>query len=448
MENKVDGFIKDYKRSLFILATPLLTALIVQTMYNIVDTAFVGRLGTDAIAALTFSFPLFFFLVAINSGLGIGTGSRISRLLGAKRKEDAENTAMHGLIASLLLALFLFTTCWVLQDRLFILFGASGNVLKLANSYMLIILFGVFVMFPGYVLNSIFSAQGDTKTPMKVQITGLVLNIILDPIFIYTFGYGVKGAAIATVIALTISLVMGAYYIRKKSYLHIRLSSFKYSYEALKDIIKVGIPASFMMLIISVYIVFLNNVMSSFGTEYVAAFGISWRLESLITLPMVAFSMSSVTLVGMFCGAKRFDLVRKTVSYSLKICIGIALAIGSLFFAAPSLFFRIFTSDASILSIASAYMKINVFTFPLLAINMTACRVTQGLGHGMPAFVIQFIRVFVVAVPLAYAFVFLFGYGFLSVAVAMVIGSLVASIVSLIWLKSKLRSVEKMCKEF
>jgi len=446
--NRTDEFVKNPKKALFTLAFPVLIAMFVQTMYNIIDTAFVGRLGADAIAALTFTFPLFFVLVSINSGLGIGMGSRISRLLGAKKKKEAENTAVHGLIISLFLAALVLITGITAQDAIFSLFGASGNVLMLAKDYMSIILYGVCIMFPVYVINNMFVSQGDTKTPMKVQITGLIVNIILDPIFIYVLGYGIKGAAIATVIALAIPLTMNIYFLKKKSYLKVRISSFKYSYKVVKEIFSVGAPASLMMLIVSIYVIFLNKAMAHFGTDYVAAFGLASRLESLVVLPIVAFSMSTVTLVGMFYGAKRYDLVKNIVWCSMRICTFLALVLGSIFFAFPSLFFRIFTSEVNLLAIASAYMRLNVFTLPFMPINMIASRVTQGLGFGLPSFVIHFVRIFVVAIPLAYFFVFVLDYGFLSVAVAMIIGAVISSTVAFIWLVLKLKKINNYGKEF
>ena len=183
-KNRVDEFIKNPKKALFRLALPIAIAMMVQVMYNIVDTAFVGRLGADAIAALTFSFPLFFVLMALNSGIGTGMSSRIARYLGDKNKKQAENTAFHGLLISLGLALIIFIIGMLSLQSLFSLFGATESVAKLGISYMSIILLGIFFMFPSYVLSSIFSDQGDTKTPLKVHIIALIFNIILDPIFI------------------------------------------------------------------------------------------------------------------------------------------------------------------------------------------------------------------------------------------------------------------------
>jgi len=298
-------------------------------------------------------------------------------------------------------------------------------------------------MFPAYILSNIFSAQGDTKTPMKINISALILNAILDPIFIYTFKLGIKGAAIATVISFLFSLILGIYYIKRKSYLYIHKSSFKFSLEILKDIIKVGAPASLMMIFMSIYVIFLNLFMIKFGTNYVAAFGIATRLESVAMMPVVAFSLSTMTLIGMFYGAKRYDLVKNITWYSIKICLTIASSVGLIFLIFPSLFIKIFTAETALISIGSAYLRIDVFTFPLMAFSILVSKAMQGMGYGLPGLVINLIRVFIVSVPLAYLFVNILNYGFLSIAVAMVIGGLSSVIVGFIWLESKFLKLKK-----
>ena len=438
-KNRVDEFIKNPKKALFTLALPMIIAMLVQVMYNIVDTAFVGRLGADAIAALTFSFPLFFVLISLNSGIGTGMVSRISRYLGAKNKEEAENTAMHGLLISIAAALLIFILGTLTLKPLFVIFGATPSVIALGTGYMSIILIGVFFMFPSFMINGIFSAQGDTKTPMKVQISALILNIILDPIFIYVLGYGVKGAAIATSIAFFFALILNIYYLNKKSYLKIRLSCFKFSFNIIKEIFKVGAPASMTMLLMSFYMMFLNRFMAHFGTDFVAAFGIASRLESVAVMPLVAMAMSLLTLIGMFYGAKRFDLVKSISWYGIKISILFTSAIGFLFFLFPWIFLRIFTPDTTLLSIGSAYLRIEVFTFPLMAVSFNIARIMQGMGFGLPGFIINLVRIFFVAVPLAYIFVYILGFGYLSIAVAMVLGGIASNVVGIAWLKVKLK---------
>ncbi|MFH1438923.1 MAG: MATE family efflux transporter [Candidatus Woesearchaeota archaeon] len=437
--NRIDEFINNPKKSLFKLAWPMLIGMLVQTLYNIVDTAFVGRLGAESIAALTFSFPIFFIFIAINSGIAIGMSSRIARYLGGKNKEQAENTAMHGLIISVLLSVIAVILGVAFLDPIFSLFGAEGVVLVLAKEYMSIVLYGMLFMFLSFLINSIFSAQGDTITPMKVQVFALVLNIILDPIFIYVLGYGVKGAAIATTISFILGFIGFVYYLHKKSYLTIHPSSFTFSTRIIKEIFSIGIPGSMMMLLMSLYLMFINKFMAHFGIDYVAAFGITFRLESVAIMPIVAFSTAILTLVGMFHGAKRNDLLKEIIWYGIRINVLFTAAIGALFFIFPKLFLMLFTTDAALLQLGSAYLRIQVLYFPLIAITMMIARSMQGMGYGMPGLIVNLVRVIFVAIPLSYVFIFVLGYGYLSVVTAMVLGSLVSAVIGIVWLVYELK---------
>jgi len=438
-KNRVDEFLVNPKKALFTLAIPTIAGMFVQIMYNIADTAFVGRLGADAIAALTFSFPLFFILISVNSGIGVGMSSLISRLLGAKNKDEAENVAMHGLLISISMAIVISVVGILTLGHVFRGFGASETVVPLAVDFMSIILFAIVFMFVSFIINSLFAAQGDTKTPMKMQITSLVVNIILEPIFIYVLGLGVKGAALGTLVAFVVSLSIGIYFIRKKSYLRLRWSAFKFTPRIIKEIYSVGGAATLMMLLISIYTMFINRFMSHYGTEYVASFGIVVRLESVATMPVMALSMALVTLVGMFYGAKRFDLLKDIIHYSMKMGVLFTSTVGALFFLMPYPFLRIFTPDANLLSLGSAYMRIEVFTFPLMIISMLVSRAMQGMGFGLPGLILNLIRVIIVAIPAAYIFVYVLGYGYMSICVAAILGGIASNIVAFIWLHIKLR---------
>jgi putative MATE family efflux protein len=441
MGSRVDEFIQNPRKALLVLATPIAIAMFVQTMYNIVDTAWVGRLGARAIAALTFAFPIFFILIGLTSGMGTGINSVIARQLGAGDKEAAENAAAHGLIMSEVFAALVFLLSLFSLRPLFSLFGATTEVLGLSLDYMFIILLGVFVMFPAYALNSIFSAQGDTRTPMKVQIAALILNAVLDPVFIYVLGYGIAGAAIATVVAFAFSLGLYFFYLGSRSYLKLRLRRFRFCFPLCREICRVGAPAALTMLTMSIYVMFLNRFMAHFGTDYVASFGLATRLESFAAMPIVALSVSLVTLVGMFLGARKIDIMKQVSWYGLKIGVAFTSILGIIFFIFPSLFLRIFTPQAALLMIGSAYIRIDVLTFPLMTVSTVVSRILQGMGFGVPGLIINFIRIFIVAVPLAYVFVFVLGYGFLSIAWAMVLGGVASNLTAFMWLTAKFRGL-------
>jgi putative MATE family efflux protein len=444
MESRVDSFIANPKKALRTLAYPIAVGFLVQALYNIVDTIWVGRLGADSIAALTFAFPLFFLLISINSGIGTGMGAGISRYLGAKNRAEAENMADHGVVLSLIFALVFFTIGWFALVPVFRLFGATDSVLPLSLSYMRIVLIGVFFMFPSFVMNSLFTSQVDSNTPVSVQIAALILNAILDPIFIYTFGMGVAGAAIATDIAFAFSLTLLTYYLYTKSHVRLNVHRFKWHWKYSWEIMRVGTPAAGMLIMMSIYIVFINRFMAHFGTEYVAAFGIVSRLETFALFPIIAISLSLLTLVGMFYGAKRYDLMRRMIWYGIKTSLVFTGIAALIFFVFARHILWLFTDSASLLEVSILYLRVDVFTFPLLAFAINISRALQAIGKGLPGLVIQVVRIFVVAVPCAYLFVYHLGYGFLSVAFAMVLGGIAACAVGLVWMQASFKRVPEV----
>lgn len=438
----VQEFIKDPRKALFKLTLPILGTMFVQVLYNIVDTAFVGRLGSEAIAAITYSFPVFFFMISLNAGIGIGMGSRISRSLGAGQKFRANNTATHGILLSIFIAILVSSVGTIFIGPLLDLFGATGDVRPMAMEYLSVILFASFFIFSSGIFNQIFNAQGDTKTPMKIVVTALIINIILDPVYIYVLGLGVKGAAYATLSAFGMALIIFTITFLKKSQVQFIIRGFSLKFETIKEILSVGIPASLTMIIISVYLSFINKFMAHFGTDYVAAFGIVARLESMAVMPMASISLAMVTLTGMFYGAKQFKILDDTVWYSLKISVLMSLVVAVVFFAVPGLFFRIFTNDAGLIQLGVDYMRINVFTFPFMAVTITMSRVMQGLGYGLPGMFVNLTRVLILAVPLSFVFIFIFNLPYLSVPVAGVIGGGVASLVGVVWYRSLLKKCQ------
>jgi len=441
LHKRLNRFIRNPKKALFTLALPTVIAMVVQTMYNVVDTAFVGRLGVEAIAALTFAFPVFFIIIALNQGLNVGMSAKISQFIGAKNKTAAENVAVHGLLISLAVGLFLSVLSLVFLKTIFVFLGASGEVLGLSISYMQIILLGSVVAFPAFMFHGIFTSQGDTKTSMKIQVSSLILNIVLDPIFIFVFGLGVRGAAIATALAWLFSLLLSVYYLKKKSHLDINLKVFDFSPWIVKKIIFIGAPASLLMLLISAYVLVLNKVMVYFSNAHVAAVGIAFRLENVAIMPVVGGSIALLTLVGMFYGARRYDLVKKTIFYGLKVGILFTLAGSLIIFIFAELFLRIFTTDASLIALGANFVRIDVWVLPVLAVATLINRSMQGLGTGLPGLVINIVRVLAVSIPLTLIFVFVLGFGYLSAAWADVIGGSVAAVVAVTWIVLKLKKL-------
>ncbi|MBN2808452.1 MAG: MATE family efflux transporter [Deltaproteobacteria bacterium] len=437
----MENFLGAPRRALFRLAWPTLMATLVQTMYNLVDTAYIGRLGSAPLAALTFSFPLFFTLVSFNIGMGVGLNAMVSRSLGAGQERDAANTALHGIASSLLCAALLFLITELFLDPLLTLLGAEAVVHKLAGDYMRIIAAGVFLMFPMYAISSIFTAQGDTITPMKIQFFTLFLNLGLDPLFIFTFKLGIKGAAIATDLALLAGLLMAAFYLKRRSRLQFSRKIWQFSPATIKELYAIGLPASLTMLLMAIYMMGINRLIAGYGTDTVAALGLVTRIDSAVIIPMVALSVSLLTLTAFFYGARQFHLLAEIIHFAMLVNIAFALGCALLMFLWPSFFLRCFTNKAEPLRLAAAYLRLEILSFPFMAITIAANRALQGLGLSLPGMVINGTRLFVVALPLASLFVIYLKYDFRLVAIAGLCGNLASSSLAYFWLKKILAEI-------
>ena len=201
----------------------------------------------------------------------------------------------------------------------------------------------------------------------------------------------------------------------------------------------VGFPASLMMIVMSIFLMIFNWFMANFGTEYVAAFGIGFRAESVVIMPVMAGSFAVMTLVGMFFGAKRVDLIKGVVWYGIKAGLLYTLIVGGIFFAFPSLIYKIFTSDPTLLKIGVPYLRVIVFAYPFMGITMIIGRTLQGMGYGVPGLVINLLRTILISTPLSYLFVFVFGFGYLSVVVSIVIAAVIASVVAVVWFEWEIK---------
>ncbi len=416
-------------------------ATLIQTMYNLVDTAYIGRLGAEPLAALTFSFPLFFTLVSFNIGMGVGLNSTVARLIGAGDKAAAANTVLHGIASSLLCAAVLFLLAEIFLNPLLTLLGARGEVHKLAADYMRIIAAGAFFMFAMYAINSSFTAQGDTVTPMKIQFFTLFLNIILDPLFIFTFDLGIAGAAMATDIALICGLIMAIFFLRRRSVLQLSRKVWHFSLATIKDIFAIGLPASFTMLLMAIYMMGVNRMISGYGTDTVAALGLITRLDSAVIIPMVAFSVALLTLSALFYGSHRYQLLSEIIGFAILVNISFALLCSVTMFFWPHIFLRFFTDKTEPLRLAISYLRLEIFSFPFMAITISCNRALQGLGHGLPGLVINGVRLFIVALPLAAFFTIYCNYDFRMVAIASLCGSITSATIAGVWLKRRLKKI-------
>ncbi|MEE2876252.1 MAG: MATE family efflux transporter [Candidatus Neomarinimicrobiota bacterium] len=446
-ESRLTEFTANPRRAMWTLATPMMIGMMVQTIYTIVDMIFVGKVSGDALTALAFNLPLLFFGLGLVFGLGSGVTAVIAQYIGAEDKRNADNSAEHAVLLGVFLGTILTLVGIVWGRELLSLLGTPEHILPLAWDYFRVIATCYLFLVLSIFFRSVLSGEGDMKTPMIIQGGGTVLNIILDPILIFGLEMGVQGAAVATVISQGLVALIFAYLmiVKEQSYITFSLRGFSFSQAILKKIFVIGLPASFSMIIMSIGGGAFNRILVLFSSEAVAGYQIGIRLDHVFLMPAISISTSLVTLVGMFYGAQRLDLVRMITSYAIKSCILVAVAIGGLFFVLAPEIVKGFSSEPAIRDVGSQYLRYFVFGYPFVAVSMISGRVLQGLGKGMPMLILTFMRVLLLSVALASYFVFVLGKSMEWVWISQVVAVAVSAVVATIWLVStfrKLRSDE------
>ena len=439
--SRLNTFSEKPKKALWTLAIPILAGMSIQTIYTTVDMIYIGRLGGEAIAAVAFNMPLLFFVLGLSMGLGSGVTASIARFIGASDKINADNSAEHALLMASGISIFMVIMGLLYGKQVLVMLGTPPELIDIAWSYLRIITIGLFFMVFSGFFRSILAGEGDMKTPMIITAIGTVLNIILDPIFIFVLGFGVPGAAIATVIsqAIVFSIFIYLFLIKEYTYVTFRMRDFSFSRYIIYDIIKVGVPASMAMIIMSLGQAVFNKILVSYSAYSVAAYQIGGRIDVVIFLPIMAIATALTTLVGMFYGAKDFDNVKFIIKYGMLRSVFITTVGSIIIFILAPLIVKVFSNEPEIQQIAATYLRFVVFIYPLISIGMTSGRVMQGLGMGLPMLVTTTIRVLGISAPLALIFNYVLHKPIEWMWYAMIISTVIAVSTAALWLRFALR---------
>ena len=439
--SRLKAFVDNPSKSLWTLAIPIIAGMAIQTLYSIVDMFFIGRISGSAIAAVAFNFPIFFFVMGISFGLGSGVTASIARFIGSDDKVNADNAAGHAILIAIVISALLTSLGLLYGKQILLKIGCTPEVLPEAWEYLKVSCYGIsFGVFSGF-FRSILAGEGDMKFPMILAGFGTILNIILDPIFIFTLGFGVAGAAWATTISQMIVFVIFIFmlFVKEHAYVKFQLRDFSLSKYILIDIIKVGLPASLSMIVMAVGQLIFNRMLATFSTDAVAAYQVGGRIDMVVFLPIFGIASALTTMVGMYFGANEIDKIRYITKYGISRAF-IITSIGSilLYIFAPVIISG-FTDEIVIKNIAVDYLRVISLLFPFISIGLTIGRILQGLGLGMPSLIITTIRVIGVAGPLAYYFIYMLGKPVEWMWYAMFISGIMATMISIFWLKLAFR---------
>ena len=374
------------------------------TMYNVVDTFFGGRISTQALAALSLSFPVFFLIIAFGSGLATGSTALIGSALGEKDRNQARMYGIQAISFGVVISVVLTLLGYALSPALFRILGAEDQYLADALIYMRTIFYGTVFFMINHMMNAVLQAMGDTKSYRNFLIGSFILNVGLDPWFIYgglgVPAMGIRGVAVATVAVQAGGVVYLALRVKKTGLLSgARLRDFLPRLHEFKNIAGQGFPASINMLTVAAGIFVITYYAGRFGQTAVAAYGAAVRVEQIVLLPTIGLNVAALTLSAQNSGAKQFERVRETINTALKYG-AVLMAAGSVlvFFLAPFLM-DLFTDDPQVLASGKLYLRIDalvLYAYVVLFVHVSAL---QGMKKPLFALVIGLYRQ--VAAPIA-----------------------------------------------
>ena len=448
----IESIIGDPKKAINRLAYPTILSMLLMFANNLIDSMWIGGLGSAPLAALGFMSPLYLVIIGFGVGIGAGANSAISRLIGAKRYEESNNAALHSIVLALLVSLIIFIVGAFFLKDLLLLFGAV-DVIGYAMDYGAIIFFFCYVILFPAVISSLFRAEGDIKRATVPLIYNAILNLILDPILIYYFNWGIRGAAIATVLSTLVNLLAMLYWylIKRDTFLDLSLKHYHRKLELYKEILLVSIPASIEELIYSIVAISLNYlIMLTAGTIEVAIFTAVWRFVSIGFLPCIAIGVSTITVSGIAYGAKNFENFKTTINYSTFVSFIITLIICIVFFvfAYPiSEYFNFISGDLHMIRRTAEVLRIMVFYNLFIPFGATAAYVYQGVGLGFKSLALTILRELILSVLFAYLLGIVFKMGVFGVYLGAIIGMILGCFIGFACIKIYQGKFKKECEQ-
>ena len=389
------------------MALPMMISMLVQALYNIVDSIFVGYISENALTAVSLAFPIQNLMIAVATGTGVGINALLSMRLGQKNQNAVNDTAMNGLFLSLCSTLLFIVLGLTIPELYFKSQTTDLEIIDYGVKYLRVCLIGSFGLFSGITFERLLQATGQTVNSMIAQLAGAITNIVLDPILIFGLlgcpAMGITGAALATVIGQFVTLFVSAYLnFKKNKEIVFNFKTFKPSKSVIAEIYRVGIPSILLASIGSVMTYLMNLILGAFTMTAVAVFGVYFKLNSFIFMPVFGMNNALVPIIAYNYGARN----RKRITGTLKRGVIIILCIMSfgtvLFELFPEFLLGLFNASPEMLEIGVPALRIIAIHFPVAAICIIFMSCFQALGMGITSMVVSFVRQLVVLLPVAY----------------------------------------------
>ena len=389
------------------MSLPMMASMLVMALYNIVDSIFVARISEDALAALSLAFPVQNMMIAVSVGIGVGINAVLSRALGAKDQKAVSRTSGSGALLLTLCSLIFVVLGIVAIRPFFAAQTSSETIIEYGVTYTSIVTIGCSGLFIQVLCERLLQSTGRAVLVMVMQTVAAVVNIVLDPILIFGLlglpAMGVAGAALATIIGQWIGAVVGVYFnLRMNPDLSMDRRALKPHGATIRRILVIGIPSVIMQSIGSVMNFCMNQILIAFSSTAVAVFGVYFKLQSFIFMPIFGLNNASVPIVAYNYGAKRADRMMQAVRYSVAAAVGIMVVGMVMFQAIPDKLLLFFDASPELMRVGVPALRIISIHFPLAGVCIGCGAVFQALGFSLYSMVISLIRQLVVLIPCAY----------------------------------------------
>ena len=394
------------------MSLPTIFSMLIQALYNVVDSIFVARISdtnNDGLTAISLAFPLQLIVIAVFVGLGIGMNALISRKLGERKPEEAALIAENGVMMAAVLSVIVAVLGYFFARPFFELFTDKQAVVEYGVEYTQIIMLYAFGRILGRAATSILQGTGEMIIPMISLILGAVLNIILDPILIFGyFGFaamGVRGAAIATVVAQIISMIFAwAYIFAGKSAIHIDVKKFRPKARIIRQILLIALPVSIVQGLGSVMLIGLNLILRTFGNVAIDVMGSYYRLQSMVFMPVFGLSTGTMPIVGFNYGARNRERVVQAIRFSTILAVSFMTICLVVFQAFPEPLLRLYNPSEDMIVIGLvAYRRIS-WMFPFFGASVILNIVFQAFSKAHFSLVTSMVRQIILLLPIAYLF--------------------------------------------
>lgn len=392
---------------IFSMSLPAMFSMLIQSLYNVVDSIFVSKLSEKSLTSITLAFPIQILIISIAVGTAIGLNSYISRKLGEHNQEDANRAATHGIYLAIISSIvFIFIGLFAVKPFVST-FTSDSEIFYQAVSYLQIITICSVFVFLQINFEKTLQGTGNMLYPMLFQLSGAITNIILDPILIFgLFGaprLGVTGAAIATVIGQAFAFLFSFYIIYTKEHdVHINIKKYSFNWNTVKEIYIVGFPSMMMQSIAAILIGGLNAILISFSSAAVSILGIYFRLQSFVFMPVFGLTQGLMPIMGYNYGARNKERMLNALKYGIYIAL-IIMTIGMIIFLMiPQILLSFFHASDEMLSIGIPALRTISISFPIAAIGILLSSFFQALGIGKYSLYVSFMRQLLIILPLAY----------------------------------------------